>query len=198
VPLGIRSIHPLREALIAMARSSLFGSRSRSRRPAVDVAERVVARVTDGNGVRWTIVETGGRLDSPFRAEVVSERAPYAPSLAADSIAHARRRIAEYARGSAPNMQRSRLFGSSARDRGEDVVAARGALLDQLERQPRGLEITPERQAHAQRLVEDKLAFVEDGRLYATNRGEKAAREARRRGGADWWMTYWLLEDVFR
>ncbi len=198
MPLDIRPIHPLREALIAMARSSLFGSRSRPRRPVVEVTERVVARVTDDNGVRWTIVETDSKLDSPFRAEVVSERAPYAPSLAANSVSHARKRIAEYARGSAPNMQRSRLFGSSKQDRGEDVVAARGALLDQLERQPRGVEITPERQAHAQRLVEDRLAFIEDGRIYATNRGEKAAREARRQGGANWWMTYWLLEDVFR
>jgi len=154
--------------------------------------------VTDANGVRWTIAETGSNIDSPFRAEVVSDSAPYAPSLAANSVSHARKRIAEYARGIAPNMQRSRLFGSSKRDRGEDVVAARGALLDQLERQPRGLEITPERQVHAQRLVEDKLAFIEEGRLYATNRGEQAARDARKRGGADWWMTYWLLEDVFR
>lgn len=159
----------------------------------------VVARVTDKNGVRWTIVETRSKLDSPFRAEVVSDRAPYAPSLAADSVSHAKRRITEYARGAggSANRQRGRLFGAShaARTRDEDILRARAALLDTIEKTPKGVPLTPEREASARALVGDRLAFIEEGRIYATNRGEKAARSARRFSGNDWY-TYMLVDDL--
>lgn len=95
------------------------------------------------------------------------------------------------------NMQRRGLFSSKTRDRGEDIVAARAALLDQLERQPKGVALTPERAPHASRLVEDGLAFVDTGRVYASNRGEKVARAARSQAGSDWFTTYWVLDSLF-